>query len=256
MLAATCVHNGRLPRQYAPIYERFREVVAQALDLGRGVDPKRGATVADSLEWRESVDLAQRWLQAMESTGDPKGVMAILREKMTPWRALQDPSLQQSINFALQAAGLAAVAYLDGVRALGEELVMILTAAHELPFAYDSPAKYVQWDVFSSASCWLSASDDNDLQAAARVAVVPRLWASTLSESDRSLRDGRYIMLASEVRHSYRAEELCTAVADAISRSGDARLLSSHQYPTVSARLDGERKAREVAASLLNRRLW
>ena len=84
MLAATCVHNGRLPRQYAPIYERFREVVAQALDLGRGVDPKRGATVADSLEWRESFDLAQRWLQAMESTGDPKGVMAILREKMTP----------------------------------------------------------------------------------------------------------------------------------------------------------------------------
>ena len=154
----------------------------------------------------------------------------------------------------LQAAGCAALAYLDGLVARGQESLLVIAAADESPFDYYSGMREVQWDVFPSAMVQLRGEGRAD-RVNARVAVVPRLWADALSEPDGPHMGGEFMVLAYELPPLGSASEICTAVGQAVSRSCGAAMLSCRRwFPTAPTRVAHERSAREATASVLARR--
>src|SRR5262249_4660 len=154
--------------------------VARAFKSLEDMDGRLAAGLADFLEERYHFDFARRWLEAMEDTGDPDRAAAALDEEMTRWMALKEPSLQHVRELVLMVVGSVAAAYLDGIRARGEDAVLVLAAMHESPFPYYTPLAQVQWDVFPSAVCRLRGEERGDPDVEARVAVVPRLWIDAI----------------------------------------------------------------------------
>jgi hypothetical protein len=255
ILAALCVQKGRLPRQYAPIYQEFRDTVARALKSLEGTDGRLAAGLADFLAERCHFDFARRWLEAMEDTGDPDRAAAALDEEMTLWVALKEPSLRQVRQLVLTVVGSVAVAYLDGLRARGEDPLLVLAAMHESPFSIYAPLAQVQWDVFPSAVCRLRGEQRGDPDEEARVAVVPKLWVHAVSRADEPYMGGEHVVLAWELDHLQRTTEICSAVAVAVSRSCNAEVVKCRQWsPVAPTRRAYECAAMEVAASALARR--
>lgn len=255
ILAAVCVRKGRLPRQYAPIYQGFRNTVARALKSLEGTDRRLADGLADFLEDRCYFDFALQWLEVMEDAGDPDRAAVTLNEEMTRSMALKDSSLQQVREFVLQIVGLVGIAYLDGLRAHGEEPVLVLAATHESPFLSYTPLAQVLWDVFPSAVCRLRGEHRGDPDEEARVAVVPRLWVDGVSRADEPSMGGEFVVLAWELDHLQRTSELCSAVAMAVGRGCDAGILKCRQWSPMSpTRRAYERAAREAAAPVLGRR--
>ncbi len=192
----------------------------------------------------------------MGDTGDPDRVMVTLDEEMMRWAALTGPPLRQVRKLVLQVVGSVAVAYLDGLRAHGEEPVLVLAATHESPFLFYTPLASVLWDVFPSAICRLRGEHRGKPDDEARVAVVPRLWVDAVSRADEPFMEGEFIVLAWELDHLQRTTEVCSKVATAISRSCDAGILRCPQWsPVAPTRGAYERVAREAAARVLARRL-
>ena len=256
ILAAACVRKGRLPRQYAPIYQEFRDTIARTLRSLEGIDGRLTDELADFLEDRCHFDFALRLLDAMENTGDLGRATAALDEEMMRWAALRDPSLRKVRERVLQVAGSTAVAYLDGLCAHGEEPVLVLAATHESPFPFYTPLASTLWDVFPSAVCRLRSELPRDRDEEARVAVVPRLWVDAVSRADEPFIGGEFVVLAWELDYLQRTADVCSKVATAISRCCDAGILRCRQWSPV-ARTRGvyERAAREAAARVLARRL-
>lgn len=191
----------------------------------------------------------------MEATGNPDRVAAIVDDQMMSWRAFSDPSLRKLRKDLLQIVGSVAVAFLDGLLAHGKEPVLVLVAAHESPFHWQSGISKMQWDIYPSATCLLRAEHRGDSDSEARVSVVPRLWVDTLSDAAEPSMGGEFVVLAYELDHRHRRPEVCSAAAAAIGRSCDAGVLSCRRWAAgVPTRLAYERAAREAAASALARR--
>lgn len=256
ILAALCVGKGRLPRQYAPIYQEFRDTVARTLKSLESRDGRLVAGLADFLEERHHFDFAQRWLEAIQDTGDPDRATVALDEEMRRWMALKDPSLRQTRELVLQVVGSVAIAYLDGLRGRGEEPLLVLAATHESPFLFYTSLAPVLRDLFPSAVCRLRGEHRGDPDEEARVAVVPRLWVDAVSRADEPFMGGEFVVLAWELDYLQRTTEVCSKVATAISRSCDAGILRCRQWsPVAPTRGAYERAAREAAARVLARRL-
>jgi hypothetical protein len=256
MLAALCVLRGRRPREYAPLYQRFRDTVGVALHAAVLHGNESTTGLADFLEDRYRFNLPQRWLEAMAERGEPVSAMATLREEMGRWVALRDPSLHRPLDTLLRVAGLSGTAYLDGLRAHGEDPVLAIVADYRTPFSPYGAIHEVQWDIFSSALCKLRGERSDEAEVEARVVVVPRLWVDALSDADAPSMGGEYMVLAFDVDHPSRTAATCAAVANALTRSCDAGLLHCRRWaPAVATRVKYESQARTTTSSVLSRRL-
>jgi hypothetical protein len=180
------------------------------------------ARVADFLEDRDHFNLPQEWLEAMADTGEPHRAAAIVREAMTHWEALKDPSLGKRLDSMLRAAVACGTAYLDGLRVRGEDAMLVIAEDHVSPIPYFSPVHGLQWDVFDSAASSLRPDHPDDDALDVRVALVPRLWGQALNDSRRSRRG--YLVLAEALEGYPHTSQTCAAVAAAIARKCHAGL--------------------------------
>ncbi|MHB9004946.1 MAG: hypothetical protein ACYC6C_12975 [Coriobacteriia bacterium] len=262
MLAALCVLKGRQPREYEPIYQRFRNVVAEALRASAVSGDSSAERLAEFLEDRSSFNLAQRWLEEMSDCGEPALAESSLREELMRRDAVKDPALRKLLDLMVRVAGTCGTAYLDGLRARGEEAVLVIAQSYRSPIDPYGPIHDLQWDVFPSATCHLRPEHRGDEPEEARVAVVPRLWVDALRDFPPSQRG--YVVLAESLESYQRTSQTCAAVAEAIARSCRKDLFSleqtvSHEQwrRSMGAQARYQRLAREGAASVLSlRRTW
>ncbi|MDP2934938.1 MAG: hypothetical protein Q8O86_00410 [Dehalococcoidia bacterium] len=226
----------------------------RALSALGGVDGRLTGGLADFLEDRCRFDFAQRWLDAMAETGDPRRTAAKLDTEMAQWEASKDMSHRTVREIVLRVVGTAAAAYVHGLHARGREPVLVLADVHESPFADCYGMRGVQWDIFPSAACRLRGQRRGDPDKEARVAVVPSLWVDALRRPDEPFMGGRFVVLEYDLDTLCWTVEACSAVSDAVSRSCHAGVLSCRErYPTDAIRIKYEGLARKVAASALAR---